>query len=193
VPLPRVEIVDTVTTTPADTVGGPPSKGTITMNKRFTKVLLSAAILGSGVIGAGSLVAGATDDAGATAISLTDVASEPSALQVVDDATTDVGTDEAPTEDRGRRGCGTGDAVAEVLGLTTDELHDAREAGSSLAEIAATQGVDVDAVVQAIVDDKSERLDEKVAEGDLTAEEAAERLAEIEARAADRVNDAPEA
>ncbi len=72
--------------------------------------------------------------------------------------------------------------------MTPEELHDAEEAGSSLADIAESQGVAVDEVIQAIVDEKAEHLAEEVAEGDLTQAEADARLAEIQARTADRVN-----
>lgn len=103
------------------------------------------------------------------------------------------GTDgERPEGERhGRRGgCGGSEAVAELLGLTPDELREAQDAGSSLADIAASQGVAVDDVIQAIVDEKAEHLAEEVAEGDLTQAEADARLAEIEQRTTDRVNGA---
>jgi hypothetical protein len=58
-----------------------------------------------------------------------------------------------------------------VLGLTSDALHEAREHGSTLAEVAAAQGVDADDVVAAIVEDK-----------------AAERHADAQERAGQRVN-----
>ncbi len=91
----------------------------------------------------------------------------------------------------GRRGFRNGEAVAEALGLTTDELHEAREAGQSLADVAVAQGVSVDAVVTAIVDGVEDHLAEEVAEGGLTQEEADERLASAEERATDKVNAAP--
>lgn len=167
------------------------------MNKTLTKALLSATLLTSGVIGAGSVIAQAGNDADATAPAVAtaeaDEATAPAGLQTTDEPADDVtSTDVADDDgvDRGDgRGCGNNEAVAETLGLTTDELRDARDGGSTIAEIAAAQGVDVDEVVQAIVDGKADRLEEKVATGDLTEAEAAERLANAEANAVDKVND----
>lgn len=117
-----------------------------------------------------------------------------------DDAIDESGGDVAPdslqdatdgeAEDRGCRGRNS-EAVAAALGLTTDEVRAARGAGQSLAEIAADQGVAVDVVVAAIVDDIEEHLAEEVAEGDLTQEEADERLAGAEERATEKVDAEP--
>ena len=158
------------------------------MNKKLTRAVLSATILASGVIGVGSVVAQASDDGiDATTTVPAAEAEQPAGLQTIDDGTEPVvDGDESDGEQRDGRGCNN-EAVAEVLGLTTDELSEARESGSSIAEIAASQGVEVDDVVQAIVDGKAERLDAKVAAGDLTAEEAQERLDSYEERAVDRV------
>jgi hypothetical protein len=168
----------------------------ITMNKKtLSRALLSATILASGVVGAGSVIAQASDgnDEPASTIDSPEPTA-PNALQTIDPQPDDVATTDPNPEaadapaTRSGRGCGGNEAVAEVLGLTTDQLHEARDSGSSLAEIATSQGVAVEDVVQAIVDNKADRLDEKVAAGELTAEEAQERLAAAEARADDRVN-----
>lgn len=157
------------------------------MNRKLTRAVLSATILASGIVGVGSVVAQASDDGiDATATVPSVDPAEPAGLQTVDDGTEPVESDETGAERHGGRGCNN-EAVAEVLGLTTDELSAARESGSSIAEIAALQGVEVDAVVQAIVSGKAERLDAKVAAGELTAEEAQARLDELEERAVDRV------
>ncbi|MGA9278728.1 hypothetical protein [Ilumatobacter sp.] len=166
------------------------------MNKALTKALLSAALLTSGVIGAGSVIAQAGNGTdAATPVVATAEAAAPAGLQTIDDPADDAtSTDDVVDSDDGAdrgdgRGCGNSEAIAETLGLTTDELGEARDGGSTIAEIATTQGVDVDEVVQAIVDGKAERLEEKVAAGDLTEDEAAERLADAEANAVDKVND----
>ena len=170
------------------------------MNKTLTKALLSAAVLTSGIVGAGSVIAQAGNDAAApapvVATSEADGAVTPAGLQTTDEPAEDAATtdgsetavDSDSEDDRDGRGCGNNEAIADTLGLTTDELHEARDAGSSIAEIAATQGVNVDDIVQAIVEDKAERLEEKIAAGDLTADEAAERLADAEERAIEKVN-----
>lgn len=80
------------------------------------------------------------------------------------------------------------EAVQELLGLTPEEIREQLRAGSTLADIAATQGVDAQAVVDAIVDEMTERLDAAVADGRLTEDDAAEKLADAEERIADRVN-----
>jgi len=55
----------------------------------------------------------------------------------------------------GRRGRGRNafstEAVSEALGLTPDELRDARADGESIAEVSEANGVDIDAVIDAVV------------------------------------------
>ncbi len=77
--------------------------------------------------------------------------------------------------------------VADVLGLTTDELRDASRDGTTLAELAEQQGVPVDDVVAALVGPLEERLSDAVAEERITQEEADEKLAEATERAAEFV------
>jgi polyhydroxyalkanoate synthesis regulator phasin len=80
------------------------------------------------------------------------------------------------------------EAVQALLGLSADELREQLRAGSSLADIATAQGVDPQAVVDAIVAEMTERLDAAVAEGKLDADAAAEKLAQAQERVAERVN-----
>lgn len=174
----------------ADSIGDSPQpEGNDPMNKTLTKALISATLLTSGIVGAGSVIAQAADTSDATtpavAAAGADDTPAPAGLQTTDDVVVD--TDGGA--DRGdRRGCGNSEAIAETLGLTTDELHEARDDGSTIAEIATAQGVDIDEVVQAIVENKAERLEDKVAAGDITEEEAVERFADAEANAVDKVN-----
>ena len=174
------------------------------MNKKLSTTILSAAVVCGGLVGAGGLVANAYDtedpttpttavesetdtDTDADAGEVTPVAPNGLVAQVEGEPPAPGAEGERPEGRRGG-GCGGNEAVADVLGLTTDELHEAREAGSSLADVAASQGVAVDAVVQAIIDDKTERLDERLASGEITQAEAEERIADIEARATEKVN-----
>jgi len=94
--------------------------------------------------------------------------------------------------ERGFRGVrGIGDAAEEVaatLNLTVEELADALRDGSSLADIASEQGVDVDLVIDQLVAGAQERLDTAVADGRLTADEAAERLEDIETKITEMVD-----
>lgn len=54
--------------------------------------------------------------------------------------------------------------AAEVLGMSEDDLKAALTDGSSIADVAADQGVDVQDVIDALVADASARLDELQAE-----------------------------
>lgn len=74
------------------------------------------------------------------------------------------------------------DSVAELFGMTAEELRASLADGRTLADLAESEGVDVDEVVAILVAAAEEHLDDKVADGDLTEDEAADRLAEIETR-----------
>jgi hypothetical protein len=78
-------------------------------------------------------------------------------------------------------------AAADYLGLTFDELLD-RLDGKSLADVARAEDKSVDGLEQAIVDAAKKDLDEAVAEGDLTQEEADAMLERLRAGIDDLVN-----
>lgn len=77
--------------------------------------------------------------------------------------------------------------VSEVLGLSTEEIRSQLADGQSLADIAATQGVDTQRVVDAIVGSLQERLDAAVEAGRLTEDEAAEKAEDVAEHASDLV------
>lgn len=139
---------------------------------RPTKTL--TALLAAGVITAGG------------------IALAPAALAAVSDGGT---SDSASTSTGERRGPGGHGGpggpglpvILETLDITADELSAAREAGQSLAELAAAQGVETQTLIDALVADREEHLAEHVAEGDLTQAEADERLAELTERITERV------
>lgn len=87
----------------------------------------------------------------------------------------------------GDRGAGL-DAAAEVIGVSADELRAALKDGSSLAELAEANGVDVQDVIDALVAEATDRLDQAVADGHLTEEQAAERSAQLTERITAMVN-----
>jgi polyhydroxyalkanoate synthesis regulator phasin len=91
----------------------------------------------------------------------------------------------------GRGGHGPGmdlSVAAETLGLSEEDLRTALEAdGATLAQVAEDQGVEVDALVDALVAAGEERIADAVADGRITQEEADERLADLEARITERV------
>jgi hypothetical protein len=90
-------------------------------------------------------------------------------------------------EGRGRAGGGDRfgfglDAAATAIGITEDELRTALHDGSSIADVAAANDVEAAVVVDAMVEAASARIDEAVATGRLTEEQADERRAQLEDR-----------
>ena len=92
----------------------------------------------------------------------------------------------APAHDKG--GGGHLDAAATALGMTESALRDALVPGTSLADIAATKGVAVKKVIDAIVAAETTELKERVADGDLTQARADAILANLSARVTTLVN-----
>ena len=78
--------------------------------------------------------------------------------------------------------------ITEQLGMTRDELRAELQAGKSIADVAAEQGVALETIEDAIIDQMSEKLAEKVANGDLTQEEADQRLEEARQRIQERLS-----
>jgi polyhydroxyalkanoate synthesis regulator phasin len=88
----------------------------------------------------------------------------------------------------GHRGGVALETAAEALGLTEEELRDALATeGTTLADVAEEQGVDLDTLVGALVQATEERIAEAVEDGRLTQEEADERLADLEEEITERV------
>lgn len=114
------------------------------------------------------------------------------------DSTVETDRSERDGERRGHRdgrGCGRSlETVAGVIGIEVDELQAALDDGQSLSDVAEANGVDPDAVVEALIADAEARLDENVEAGRLTEAEADEKLAEKTDRIEDRVAgvDSPE-
>jgi hypothetical protein len=79
------------------------------------------------------------------------------------------------------------EAAAGAIGITEDELRTALRDGSTLADVAEANGVDPQAVIDALVAELRTRLDERVADGDLTQEEADEKLASGTERITERM------
>jgi polyhydroxyalkanoate synthesis regulator phasin len=130
---------------------------------------------------------------------------------LVDDGTIDAAQADAVTaqlmENRGERGPGKfgergpgkfgehgpgkfghSEVVTDLLGIDAATLRAELQAGSTLAEVATAQGVSVDVLVDAIVNQMQERVDAAVEAGKITADEAAEKLAEAEVRVTAKVN-----
>jgi uncharacterized protein YidB (DUF937 family) len=78
--------------------------------------------------------------------------------------------------------------LAEVIGISTDELRAALRDSQTLTEVGEASGVDPQQVVDVLVDNGTERLDAAVAAGRIDQATADERKASLSDRAADLVN-----
>lgn len=75
------------------------------------------------------------------------------------------------------------EVAADAIGIDRAALIDALRDGQTIAEVAAARGVEAGTVIDALVNQYQQKLDELVAAGSITADEAAERAA----AAADRI------
>jgi lambda repressor-like predicted transcriptional regulator len=138
----------------------------------------------------------ATDDTDGTSTSVVDRIKDALSGLVDDGSISQEQADEvASTLDEagfGRHGGHGGwfglETAAETLGMTEDELRTALDAeGATLASVAEQQGVAVEALVDALVTAKQERIAQAVGEG-MPQEVADERLADLEQRVTEWVN-----
>ena len=134
------------------------------MNKRITKVVGGAAVIGALAL---------------AALSSTGTASAQSLIAKV-------GITKAAHDGRGPAKSMT--AVAGVLKLTEAELKTQLDSGKSLAAVAATQNVSVQSVIDVIVADKQAHIAEEVASGEITQAQADAKLAEVTAKVTTKVN-----
>ena len=67
------------------------------------------------------------------------------------------------------------DAAASALGIDVDALKTSLKEGESIKDIAAAQGVDVQKVIDSLVAELKTKLDEQVAAGRITQDEANQR------------------
>lgn len=81
------------------------------------------------------------------------------------------------------RACAVSDAIADLLGLTTEEIYAERQAGKTLGEIANERGVSDETLIVAMVAEQREAIEQAVAEGTLTREQADWLIAKAEAMA----------
>jgi len=78
--------------------------------------------------------------------------------------------------------------VSDLLGLSAEDIQAQRLEGKSLVEIAAAQGVSEDTLVAAILEAKTAHIQELVASGTLTAEQAEFMLQNMEQNITRMVN-----
>lgn len=98
---------------------------------------------------------------------------------------------QGPQEGRGQRGEHRAEMqalVQEYTGLTHDEIREAFQNGSTLADLIEANGQSVDDFITASVELAEARLDEAVENGFLTEDEAAEKLTEITEKITARLN-----
>jgi hypothetical protein len=89
---------------------------------------------------------------------------------------------------RGGHFIGAGlDAVAQAIGIDVDTLRSELQ-GSTIAEVAANHGVDVQTVIDTLVADANTRIDQAVADSKLTQERADAIKADLTQRITDIVN-----
>jgi hypothetical protein len=108
-------------------------------------------------------------------------------------AQSDEGTDTETTSDVMGGWCfGDGEgpvaAAAEAIGIPTGDLLYAMRDGSTIAEVAQAEGVNEQAVIDAVVASMQDKLDAAVADGFISQELADELAGDLEARATDIVN-----
>ena len=171
------------------------------MNRRNRLWVGGAAALGAGALLAGPLHAAAQDDdtdddtasdtADWVSEALDDLVADGTITQQQADAV-DEALDAARPErvhrhgPHGRGGPFGGfftlEAAADAIGIDEEALRDALRDGQTIAEVAAANGVDVQAVIDAMVAAAQERVDEAMANAD-------ERLADLEERITDLVNE----
>ncbi|MGB7878074.1 MAG: hypothetical protein WBL31_04865 [Ilumatobacteraceae bacterium] len=80
------------------------------------------------------------------------------------------------------------EALTDLLGIDGEELRTQLRDGATLAEIAADQGVEVQAVIDELVAEVEERVTNAVENGRIDQTEADEKLADAESRITDMVN-----
>jgi hypothetical protein len=80
------------------------------------------------------------------------------------------------------------EAAAEALGIDVDALKTSLKDGQSIKDIAAGQGIDVQQVIDSLVAELKTKLDEQVAAGRITQQEANEKLLRSAAFLTDMVN-----
>lgn len=165
------------------------------MNKIRTTVI-TAALAGGSILGLASVtgIADAAVDTDAT--SETDTATPTAAVAAAQVDQTDTEADAQVDPDRAARRAARQEArqanrqeVADVLGVSVEDLAEQLQAGATLADVAEANGVAVSAVVDVIVQNKTDRIDLAVESERITAEEAAERIAGLDERVQTRVEE----
>ena len=151
-------------------------------NRRHTIAAVTAGLIAGGAVGFVAGVPALTSAADVTIDS------------TVDSADADAGHDHGERRGPGGRGGRGGEqiaTVAEVIGVDAEALREAFAAGQSVADVAEANGVALDDVVAAVVEQMETHIAEHVAEGKLTQEEADVKLADAADKVAERLSSVP--
>ncbi|MDY6892313.1 MAG: hypothetical protein SVO26_01165 [Chloroflexota bacterium] len=81
-----------------------------------------------------------------------------------------------------------GEAVCDLLGLSSEEIKEQRLEGMSLVEIAAAQGVDEQTLTDTVLAEAEEALQQNVSDGVITQEQADAILERMQENISDRLN-----
>jgi hypothetical protein len=81
------------------------------------------------------------------------------------------------------------EAAAKALGVSADELRTSLLTGKSIAEVATSNNVDVNVVIDAMVNDLTSHLADEVKAGHLTQADADQRIADATERITQHVNE----
>ena len=147
------------------------------MRSIWKVALVAIAILALGGTATGLALAQSGDDGGATPTQEAQEAPDADETQEAPDA---------EGKECGRHG--GGEALAEFLGITVEELQEARADEQSLAQIAEANGVSRDGLIIFLVSQIEEKLAAKVEEGRIDQERADEKLEQLEERIEEKVD-----
>jgi polyhydroxyalkanoate synthesis regulator phasin len=79
--------------------------------------------------------------------------------------------------------------VAQALGMSVEELRTALQGGQTVADLAAANGIALDTIVDAVLAERKAQLDQAVADGSLTQEEADAKLSEMREQVTKRLSE----
>ncbi len=88
---------------------------------------------------------------------------------------------------KGRKGAKL-ESVASAIGVSVDDLRSELQSGKTVAQVAEENGVELQSVIDAVVNGKSEKLAAAVESGRLTQEEADEKIAGLQEKLTERFN-----
>ena len=154
------------------------------MNKKLTAIGLAAGLTAGGI---GGLVLAVPAISNAQT---TDNSTATTTAPATGTFTAPSGGQGPGGHEMGRRGPGGPgmDSVATALGMTADELHTALESGQTLAQVAASKGVDVQVVIDALTADMKAHIADEVSSGEITQAQADQKLADLGTHITDMVN-----